>query len=75
MVADMFARLRGALAHALITQVWLMAYVVSLQRAQEPTNIPVRRLSAIARKLQACPRKIVYQAMIAAGEVDLHSDS
>eukprot|EP00959_Pyramimonas_sp_CCMP1952_P004464 93529-Pyramimonas_sp.AAC.1 len=33
MVADLFVSLRGALAHALITQVWLMVYVVSLQRA------------------------------------------
>eukprot|EP00959_Pyramimonas_sp_CCMP1952_P387079 8112112-Pyramimonas_sp.AAC.1 len=30
MVADMFVSLRGALPYALITQVWLMAYVVSL---------------------------------------------
>eukprot|EP00959_Pyramimonas_sp_CCMP1952_P204549 4277177-Pyramimonas_sp.AAC.1 len=27
MVADMFVSLRGALAYALIAQVWLMAYV------------------------------------------------
>eukprot|EP00959_Pyramimonas_sp_CCMP1952_P236514 4942686-Pyramimonas_sp.AAC.1 len=39
MVADMCVSLRGALAHALSTQVWLMVYVVSLQRVQEPTNI------------------------------------
>eukprot|EP00959_Pyramimonas_sp_CCMP1952_P435650 9122671-Pyramimonas_sp.AAC.1 len=75
MVADMFARLRGALAYALITPVWLMLYVVSLQRAQEPTGIQVRRLSAITRKLQACPEKIVYQAMTPKGEVDLRSNS
>ena len=31
---DMFVSLRGALAYALITQVWLMVYVVSLQRVQ-----------------------------------------
>eukprot|EP00959_Pyramimonas_sp_CCMP1952_P282984 5915090-Pyramimonas_sp.AAC.1 len=30
MLADMFVSLRSALAHALITQVWLMVYVVSL---------------------------------------------
>ena len=56
----MFVSLRGALAYALITQVWLMVYVVSLQRIQEPTNIQVRRLNAITRKLQAGPKKIVY---------------
>eukprot|EP00959_Pyramimonas_sp_CCMP1952_P264404 5529040-Pyramimonas_sp.AAC.1 len=75
MVADMFVSLRGALAYALIIQVWLMAHVVSLQRAQEPTKIHVRRLNAITRKLQACPKKIVYQSMIPTGEVDLRSDS
>eukprot|EP00959_Pyramimonas_sp_CCMP1952_P168513 3521147-Pyramimonas_sp.AAC.1 len=68
MVADTFASLRGALACALITQAWLMVYVVSLQRVQEPTNIQVRRLCAITRKPQACPQKIVYQAMNPTGE-------
>eukprot|EP00959_Pyramimonas_sp_CCMP1952_P373933 7831415-Pyramimonas_sp.AAC.1 len=52
-----------------------MAYVASLQRARTPTNIQVRRLSAITRKLQACPKMIIYEAMNPAGEVDLHSDS
>eukprot|EP00959_Pyramimonas_sp_CCMP1952_P142658 2986728-Pyramimonas_sp.AAC.1 len=68
MVADMSVSLRGALAYALVTQVWLMAHVVSLQRVQEPTNLQVRRLSAIARKLQACPKKTVDQAMTPTGE-------
>eukprot|EP00959_Pyramimonas_sp_CCMP1952_P365946 7664168-Pyramimonas_sp.AAC.1 len=69
MVADMSVSLRGALAYALITQVWLMVCVVSLQRVQ------VRRLNATARKSQACPKKIIYQAMNPTGGVDLHSDS
>eukprot|EP00959_Pyramimonas_sp_CCMP1952_P049863 1041951-Pyramimonas_sp.AAC.1 len=68
MAADMFVSLRGALACAVITQAWLMVYVVSLQRVQEPTSIQVRRLSAITRKLQACPQKVVYQAMNPTGE-------
>eukprot|EP00959_Pyramimonas_sp_CCMP1952_P434772 9103799-Pyramimonas_sp.AAC.1 len=59
----MSASLRSALAYALITQEWLMMYVVSLQRVLEPTNMQVRRLNAIARKLQACPRKIVYRSV------------
>eukprot|EP00959_Pyramimonas_sp_CCMP1952_P128490 2686979-Pyramimonas_sp.AAC.1 len=71
----MFVSLRGALAYALITQAWLMTHVVVLQRAQEPTNMQVRRLSAITRKLQACPKKTAYQAMTPTGEVGLHSDS
>eukprot|EP00959_Pyramimonas_sp_CCMP1952_P248593 5196239-Pyramimonas_sp.AAC.1 len=74
MVADMFVSRRGALAYPLITQIWLMVYVVSRQRVQELTNIQVRRLNAITRKLQACP-KIIYQAMNPTGAVDLHSDS
>eukprot|EP00959_Pyramimonas_sp_CCMP1952_P154287 3227922-Pyramimonas_sp.AAC.1 len=68
MVTDMFVSLRGALAYALITPAWLMLYVVSLQRVQEPTDIQLRRLSAITRKLQACPKKIVSQAMTPTGE-------
>ena len=34
LVADMFVSLRGALAYALNTQIWLIVYVVSLQRVQ-----------------------------------------
>eukprot|EP00959_Pyramimonas_sp_CCMP1952_P336094 7037599-Pyramimonas_sp.AAC.1 len=75
MVADMFVSLRGAVSYALVTQVWLMVHVASLQRVQEPTDLQVRRLSAITRKLQACLKKIAYQAMTPTGEVDLHSDS
>ena len=52
-----------------------MVYVVSLQRVQEPTNLQVRRLNAITRKLQSGPKKLVYQTMVPTGEVDLHSDS
>eukprot|EP00959_Pyramimonas_sp_CCMP1952_P232817 4865798-Pyramimonas_sp.AAC.1 len=63
MVSNVFVSLRGAMPYALIAQVWLMVNVVSLQRVQEPTNIQVRRLNAITRKLQACPKKIDYQAM------------
>eukprot|EP00959_Pyramimonas_sp_CCMP1952_P019081 403253-Pyramimonas_sp.AAC.1 len=63
MVADVFVSLRDALARALITQVWLMVHVVSLRLVQEPTAIQVRRLSAITRTLQACLKKMAYQAM------------
>eukprot|EP00959_Pyramimonas_sp_CCMP1952_P375371 7862017-Pyramimonas_sp.AAC.1 len=68
MVGDMCVSRRGSLEYELITQVWLLVYVVPLQRVQEPTNIQVRRLHAITRKLQACPKKIVYQAMNPTGE-------
>eukprot|EP00959_Pyramimonas_sp_CCMP1952_P455975 9472419-Pyramimonas_sp.AAC.1 len=72
-VTDTFVSLGGALAYALIARVWLMVYVVSLQRVQERTDMHVRRLNAITRKLQACPEKIAYQAMAPTGEVDLQS--
>eukprot|EP00959_Pyramimonas_sp_CCMP1952_P242661 5072050-Pyramimonas_sp.AAC.1 len=75
MVTDVFVSLRCALAHALINQMCWMVYGVFLQRVQEPTNLQVRRLNAITRKLQACPKKIVYQAMTPIGKVDLHIDS
>eukprot|EP00959_Pyramimonas_sp_CCMP1952_P153972 3221282-Pyramimonas_sp.AAC.1 len=57
MEADMFVILRGALAYTLITQVWLMVYVVSLQRIQEPTNIQVRRLNAISENYRPARRR------------------
>ena len=71
----MFVSLRGALAYALLTQVWLMVYVVSLQRVQEPTNLQVRRLNAITRTLQSDPKNLAHQTMTHTGEVDLRSDS
>ena len=74
-ITDMFVSLRGALAYALITQIWLMVYVVSLQRIQEPTNLQVRRLNAITRKLISSPKKITFPCMKPTGEVDIHSDS
>eukprot|EP00959_Pyramimonas_sp_CCMP1952_P426872 8940312-Pyramimonas_sp.AAC.1 len=75
MVPDMFVSLRGEVAYALITQLRLMVDVLSPQRVQKPTDMQVRRLNAITRKLQACPDQIDYQAMTSTGEVDLRSDS
>eukprot|EP00959_Pyramimonas_sp_CCMP1952_P410330 8599537-Pyramimonas_sp.AAC.1 len=75
MVADMFVSLRGALACALITRLWLIVYVVCLQRVQKPASLKVRRLSAMTRKLQACPKQIIYQSMTPTGDVDVRSDS
>ena len=40
------------LAYTSLTQAWLQVYIVSLQRVQKPTNLDVRRLNAITRKLQ-----------------------
>ena len=74
-ITDMFVSLRGALAYALITQYWLMVYVVSLQKVQEPTNLHVRRLNAVTRKLLANPQKLTFPRMKPTGEVDIHSDS
>ena len=74
-MSDMFVSLRGALAYVRLTQVWLMVYVVPLQRVQEPTNLQVRRLNAITGKFQPDSKKLIYQAMTQTGEVDLRSDS
>ena len=52
-----------------------MIYGVSLQRVQKPTNLQVRRLNAVTRKLLSSPKKIVYRAMVPNDEVDIHSDS
>ena len=50
-------------------------YTVALQRVQTPTNLDVRRLNAVARKLQRMLQKTVFPFMRCAGEVDLHTDS
>ena len=57
----MFVSLRGALAYAVITQAWILVYVVALQRVQTPTNLEVRRLNAITRKLQREPKKLIFR--------------
>ena len=74
-VADQFVSLRGALAYTTLTQAWLQVYIVALQRVQEPTNLDVRRLNAIVRRLQRDPQKLIFPAMRCSGKIDLHSDS
>ena len=48
---------------------------MNLQRVQEPTNLDVRKLNAVTRKLQQCPQKLVYVSMKPNNRIDLHSDS
>jgi hypothetical protein len=74
-VADQFVSLRGALAYTTLTQAWIQVYIVSLQRVQEPTNLEVRRLNAVTRKLQKEHPKLVFPYMKCLGNADLHSDS
>ena len=74
-VANQFVSLRGALAYATLTQAWIQVYIVSLQRGQVPTNLDVRRLNAITRKLQKEPQKLIFPAMKCTRKVDLHTDS
>ena len=50
LISDMFISLRGAVAFAGLTQARQLVYIVGLQRIQQPKNILVRRLSAIARR-------------------------
>ena len=58
-VADLFVSLRGALAYTTLALAWLQVYIVSFQRAQKPTDLDVRRLNAITRKLQKESKKTV----------------
>ena len=74
-VTDLFVSLRGAIAYAMLTQAWLQVYIVALQRIQQPTNLDVRRLNAITRKLQKEPQKLIFPAMKCSDAVDLHTDS
>ena len=50
-VADLFVSLRGAAACTTLTRTWIQVYIVALQRVQVPTNLCVRCLNTITRKL------------------------
>jgi hypothetical protein len=71
----MFADLRGALAYTMVTQAWIQVYVEALQRVHDPTNLDVRRLNAVTRKLQQKPGKLIFKAMTCIKECDIHTDS
>eukprot|EP00959_Pyramimonas_sp_CCMP1952_P341391 7151775-Pyramimonas_sp.AAC.1 len=74
MVADMFVSLRGTLAYALITQVWLMVCCIATtcSRTDQYSNATTER---DYQEDAGLPKKIVCQAMAPTGEVDLSSDS
>ena len=67
-VTGQFISLRGAIAYTVLTQSWIQVHVVALQRIQQPTNLDVRRLNAITRKLQKELLKLVFPAMTCDGE-------
>eukprot|EP00959_Pyramimonas_sp_CCMP1952_P136844 2863535-Pyramimonas_sp.AAC.1 len=62
-ITDMSVSLRGALPHALLTQVWFMVHAAPLQKIQEPTNLQVKRLNAATRKLISSPKHITFPRM------------
>ena len=74
-IADQFVSLRGALAYTTLTQAWIQVYIVALQRVQHPTNLDVRRLNAVTRKLQASPKHLIYPTMKCSSSVDILTDS
>ena len=74
-VSDQFVSLRGALAYTTLTQSWIQVYIVALQRVQQPTNLDVRRLNAVTRKLQKEPQKQIFPAMECSRICDIHTDS
>ena len=65
----------GALAYTTVTQSWIQVYIVALQRIQEPTNLDVRRLNAVTRKLQASPRRLRYPVMKRSGTIGIYTGS
>ena len=48
---------------------------MALQRVRQPTNLDVRRLNAVTRKLQKEPQKLTFHAMECLGICDIHTDS
>ena len=75
-LSELFRSLLGAAAYSLITQFWLMVYIVSLQRKlKAPLIIHVRRLNAVVRVAQKRPAMIIYKAMNPTDTLEVHSDS
>ena len=75
-LAELYRSLLGAVAYALITQYWVMVYVVSLQRrSRQPLYVHVRRLNAVVRILQRSPAHLTYHAMVPNDVLEGHSDS
>jgi len=58
-----------------LTQAWIQVYIVALQRVQTPTDLDLRRLNAVTRKVQQQPKKFIFKAMTCSKECDTHTDS
>ena len=75
-LSELFRSLLGAAAYFLITQFWLMVYIVSLQRKlKAPLIIHIRRRNAVVRVAQKRPAMIIYKAMTPTNVLEVHSDS
>ena len=74
-VSDAFVSLRGALAYCALTQVWILAYIVALQRVPEPTKTDIRRLNAVTRKLQRGPKTLVFPVIHFLRGIDILGDN
>ena len=67
-VTTSFVSLRGAIAYTALTQASIMVFIVGLQRVQQPTNLDVRRLNALTRKLKQEPKRLTFPAMKCEGK-------
>eukprot|EP00959_Pyramimonas_sp_CCMP1952_P307639 6439243-Pyramimonas_sp.AAC.1 len=66
----------GALGYAMITQLHMLVYVVSLQRQQRDASIiHLRRANALVRHMQRYPRTLRYRAMQCSRQLQAFSDS
>jgi hypothetical protein len=74
-VADVFADVRGALTYTTVAQAGTQVYVEALRKVDTPTNLDVRHLNAIMRKLQQKPGKLILKAMTCIKDCDIYTDS
>ena len=71
-----FRSLLGALAYCVMTQLWAIVYIVSLQRvASAPRHEHCVRLNKLVRMVKAQPAETIFRNMACQKKLIVHSDA
>jgi len=72
----LFMSLLGAVAYTSLTQVWILVYIVALQRKNKQASVSdLKRLNALTRELMRNPQKLYYHCMTPTQILEVYSDS
>jgi hypothetical protein len=72
----LFMSLLGAVAYTSLTQVWILVYIVALQRKNKQASVSdLKRLNALTRELMRNPQKLYYRCMTPTQILEVYSDS